>query len=77
MNHVGKRLDKTAKVNFKIYYVENWTTNHYKTMILGQLKEYNMRYTFLGKSCTECGSETIPIPFFKKIKIERNSGLTV
>ena len=46
-------------------------------MILGQLKEYNMRYTFLGKSCTECGSETIPIPFFKKIKIERNSGLTV
>ena len=76
MDHVGKRLDKTAKVNFKIYYVENWTTN-YKTMILGQLKEHNVTNTFLGKSCTECGSETIPIPFFKKIKIEHNSGSPV
>ena len=37
-----------------------------QAMKLGQLTEYNMRNIFLEKSCTECGEETIPRPFFKK-----------
>ena len=31
--HVGKRLDKKAKVIFKIYNVINWETNNYNTHI--------------------------------------------
>ena len=31
--HVGKRFDKKAKVNFKIYDVINWETNKYNTHI--------------------------------------------
>ena len=30
--------------------------------------EYNMRNNFLKKFCTNCGGETIPRPFSKKIK---------
>ena len=29
--HVGKRLDKKARVNFKIYDVTTWLTNIYDT----------------------------------------------
>ena len=29
-------------------------------MKFGQLKEYNMRHTFLEKSYLKCGGETIP-----------------
>ena len=32
-DHVGKRPDKKAKVNFKIYDVRNWETNHYNTHV--------------------------------------------
>ena len=36
-----------------------------------------MRNTFLEKSYTECGKETIPEPFSKKLEIEFISGSTV
>ena len=38
-------------------------------MKFGQLVEYNMRNTFLEKSRTECGRETIPRPFSKKSEL--------
>ena len=31
--HLGKRLDKKGKVNFKIYDVTDWITNNYNTYI--------------------------------------------
>ena len=34
-------------------------------MKFGQLMEYNIRNTFLEKSYTKCGRETIPKPFPK------------
>ena len=37
--YVGKRLDKKAKVNFKIYYFTDWTTNNYNTHIAQYLKK--------------------------------------
>ena len=37
--HVGKRCDKKAKVNFKIYDVINWKTTNYNTHIAQYLKE--------------------------------------
>ena len=37
--HVGKRLDKKAKVNFKIHAVKNWATNNYDTRIAQYLKK--------------------------------------
>ena len=37
--HVCKRLDKKAKVNFKIYNVANWITNNYNTHIARYLKK--------------------------------------
>ena len=39
-----------------------------QTMKFGQLLEYNMRNTFVEKSCTKCGGETIPRSFSKKLK---------
>ena len=45
-------------------------------MKFGQLIEYNMRKTFLGKSRTKYGGETISRPFYKA-KIEHISGLIV
>ena len=38
-------------------------------MKLGQLIQYSMRNSFLEKSCTKCGGETIPRPFSKKSKL--------
>ena len=38
-------------------------------MKIGQLIEYNIRNTFLEKSYTKCGVETIPIPSSKKLKL--------
>ena len=35
--HVGKRLDKKAKVNFKIYDVTDWIKNNYNTHIVQYL----------------------------------------
>ena len=31
--HVGERLDKKAKVNFKIYDITDWETNNYNAYI--------------------------------------------
>ena len=45
-----------------------------QAMKFGQLIEYNMRNSFLEKSYTKCGRETIPNPFSNKIKIEHISG---
>ena len=36
-NHVGKCLDKKAKVNFKIYGVIKWKINNYNTHIVQYL----------------------------------------
>ena len=38
-------------------------------MKFGQLIEYNMKNSFLEKSYTKCGEETIPRPFSKKSKL--------
>ena len=38
--HVGKWLDKKAKVNFKLYDVRNWETNNYNAHIAHYLKKY-------------------------------------
>ena len=40
-----------------------------QTMKFGQLIEYDMRNTFLGKSYTKYGGETIPRPFPKNPKL--------
>ena len=40
-----------------------------QTMKFGQLIEYNMRNTFVEKSYTKYGGETIPRPFSKKSKL--------
>ena len=36
---VEKRLNKKAKVNFKIYDVKNWTTNNYNTHVAQYFKK--------------------------------------
>ena len=38
-------------------------------MKFGQLKEYNIWNTFLEKSYTKCGGESILIPFSQKTKL--------
>ena len=43
-------------------------------MKFGHLIEYNMRNTFLGKSYTKCGGETIPRPFSKISKLSISLG---
>ena len=70
LGHVRKRVDKKAKVSFKIYYVTNWETitipilpniSRFKgnqTMKLGQLIEYNIATIFLQTSCRKLGRET-------------------
>ena len=88
--YVEKRLDKKAKVNFKIYDLTDWTTSncnmhiaHYpkskdnQAIKFGQLIEYNMRNIFLEKSYTKCGGEANPRLLHKKIKIKHISGSTV
>ena len=40
-----------------------------QTTKFGQLIGYNMRNTFVEKSFTKCGGETIPRPFSKKSKL--------
>ena len=37
--HAGKRLDKKAKVDFKIYDVTDWITNNYNKHIVRYLKK--------------------------------------
>ena len=61
--HVGKRIDKKAKVNFKIYDISDWETKitihilpnisrskDNQIMKIVRLIEYNLRNTFLKKS---------------------------
>ena len=40
-----KRFDEKANVNFKIYYVADWTTNNYSTYIVQYLKELRQPYS--------------------------------
>ena len=42
-------------------------------MKFGQLIEYDMRNTFLEKSYSKCGGETILRPFSKKPKLSISS----
>ena len=75
--HVGKPLDKKAKVNLK-FYVTDWQTNNYNTIIVsmefGQLIEYNLTNIFLQKSCRKWGMENSsrPFCFLKKLYIKSN-----
>ena len=82
--YVEKRLDKIAKVNFKIYDVTDWTANNYNTYIVnilrskgnqtkefGRLIEHKMKNNFLEKSYTKCWGEATPRPFYKKSKSRR------
>ena len=39
IDHVGKRLDKKAKVDFKIYDVTNWTINNCNADLARYLKK--------------------------------------
>ena len=43
-----------------------------QTMKFGQLLEYNMRNIFVEKSYTKFSGETIPRPFFEKLKLSRS-----
>ena len=45
-----------------------------RTFLIG---EYNIGNIFIEKLYTKCGGETIPRPYFKKIKIEHISGSIV
>ena len=38
--HVGKRLDKKAIVNFKMYDVTNWITSDYNTHVARYLRSH-------------------------------------
>ena len=40
-----------------------------QTIKFDQLIECNMSKIFLEKSCTKCGGETSPRPFFEKLKL--------
>ena len=40
-----------------------------QTMKFGQLIEYNIRNSFLEKSCTKCGREARPRTFYKISKL--------
>ena len=72
--HLGKRLDKKAKVNFKLYNVTDWETNNYSTYItqceairqwiFGQLIEYSRRNIFVYKSCRKWSREASSRPHF-------------
>ena len=74
--HVGKRLDKKASVNFKIYEVTIWETNNYNTTLLNisrskgnqtmkfdQLIEYKMRNNFIKKSLQNVVEKLVPDSF--------------
>ena len=63
-DYVERWFDKKVKVNFKIYYVTDWTTNNYnthsaqlwrnkdnQTMKFGQLIEYHVKNISSQKSC--------------------------
>ena len=79
-DHVGKWLDKKAKVNFKIYdKLDKPNTMNILPDIsrrkgnqiikYGQLIEHNIRIIFLEKSCTRYVGETSPRSFSRKSKL--------
>ena len=43
-----------------------------QTIKFGQLTEYNMRNTFVERSYTKCGGETVPRPFSKTLKVSKS-----
>ena len=65
--HVGKRLNKKAKVNFKTNYITTYVTiairifcnisrsKANQTLKFGHLIEYNVRKNFLQNSCRKSG----------------------
>ena len=78
LDHVVKKLDQKAKVNFKISFID-WEINYYHANIAQyltkwnhsnnetcQLIEYSMRIIFLEKSYIVYGWETSPRSFSKK-----------
>ena len=65
--HVGKRLDKRAKVNFILSNISRSKDN--QKMKFGQLKDYNMRNIFLEKSYAKYGMKASPSTFYKKSKL--------
>ena len=78
--HVGKWLDKKAKVNFKIY--DNLDKPNTMNILpdisrrkgnqivkFGQLIEHNIRIIFLEKPCTRYVGETSPRSFSRKSKL--------
>ena len=78
--HVGKWLDKKAKVNFKIYdKLDKPNTMNILPDIsrrkgnqiikFGQLIEHNIRIIFLEKPCTRYVGETNPRSFSRKSKL--------
>ena len=61
---------QTAKQTISIHILPNISRSKgNQTMKFGQLIEYNMRNTFVEKSYTKYGGETIPRPFSKKSKL--------
>ena len=38
-DYIEKRLDKKTKVNFKVYYVIDWTTNNHNARIIQNFKQ--------------------------------------
>ena len=72
LGYVEKRLDKKAKVNFKIDDVTYWTTNNYNTLLnisrskgnqtmkFGQLVELKMRNIFLEKLYPTFHTQSFP-----------------
>ena len=62
--HVGKRLDKKARGNFKIYDDTNISrSKDNQTMKFGQLIEYNMRNIFLKNYAQNVLEKLVPEPF--------------
>ena len=83
--HVGKRLDKEAEINFKIYDVINWKkkiamhilpnilrSRGNQTMKVGQLIEYKRRNIFPQNHAENKEVRLFPQPFliFKKLLYE-------
>ena len=46
-----------------------WRSKGKQRKKYGQLIGYNMKQFFLEKSYTKCGGETVPRPFYKKLKL--------
>ena len=81
-DYVRKRLDKKAKVNFKIYYVTDWIKNipidilssivrskGNQKMKFGHLIEYNMGSIFLEKLYAKCSAEASLRYYYKNLKL--------